>query len=104
MSTMPGARISPPASIVFAPSLMLPISAILPSLTARSARRGSLPRPSTMVAPRMTRSFMVLPLAAERAIGGERGMVDEIADGRAHLHDLHRLGESVDHRPDHRDT
>src|SRR5260370_1061375 len=50
---------SPPASMVSAPlSLISPIAAIMPSLTARSARRGSWPRPSTIVAPRMTRSAM----------------------------------------------
>ena len=27
-------------------------------------------------------------------------MVDEIADGRAHLDNLYRLGEAVDHRAD----
>src|SRR5437763_592905 len=41
---------------------------------------------------------------AERAIGGERCMVDDIADRGAHLRDLHRLGEAVDHRTDHRDA
>src|SRR3954470_481337 len=102
---MPGDKVSPPASIVFAPSpLMSPIAAMRPSLTATSARRGSLPRPSTTVAPRMIRSFMALPFATERTVGGERCRVDDIADRGAHLHDLNGLGEAVDHRADHRDA
>src|SRR6186997_433243 len=106
---MPRDSVRPPASIVrAAESLISPIAAMRPSLTATSERRGSLPSPSTTVAPRMTRSFMAyllgLSLAAERAIGGERGMVDEIADDGAHPDDLHRVGETVDHRADHRDA
>ncbi len=54
---MPGESTSPPASIVSFPlSEIEPMAAILPSFTATSARLGSLPKPSTTVAPRMTRS------------------------------------------------
>ena len=102
---MPGDSISPSASIVSAPlSLMSPMAAMRPSLTARSARLGSLPRPSTMVAPRMTRSTITTSVRSERAVGGERRVIDQVADRGAHLHDLHRLRQAVDHRADHRDA
>src|SRR5476649_2821954 len=105
---MPGVSVRPPASIVSAPlSLTSPMATILPSLTATSARLGSCPRPSTTVAPRMTRSTMKASLLAttrEGTVGGERRMIDEIADRCAHLHDLHGLGETVDHRTDHGDA
>ena len=39
--------------------------------------------------------------AREGAVSGEGRVINEIADSRAHLDDLHRLGETVDHRTDH---
>ena len=75
-----------------------------PSLTARSARLGSLPSPSTIVAPRMTRSTIVYLCRVQRAIGRERRVIHQVADGGAHLHDLHGLLQAVDHRADHRDA
>ena len=56
---MPGIRVSPPASTTrsaWRPTS--PIAAIRPFSTATSARRGSWPSPSTIVAPRITRSYM----------------------------------------------
>ena len=41
---------------------------------------------------------------SERAIGGERRVIHQVADRGAHLHDLHRLLQAVDHRADHRDA
>src|SRR5215469_6566007 len=62
MSMMPGIKVRPPASTVSrASSLISPIPTILPASTATSACFGSWPRPSTTVAPRITRSCMSAP-------------------------------------------
>ena len=59
----PGATIQPPASISLAPPpAILPlIFATRPSLMARSALCLGIPVPSTMVPPRMTKSYSAMP-------------------------------------------
>src|SRR4051812_22958055 len=57
----PGDTAKPSASMVrVAAPLILPISTILPSLTARSPRKAGIPEPSTMRPLRINRSYAIL--------------------------------------------
>src|ERR1700730_1551623 len=57
----PGETARPSASMVRdAAPLILPISTILPSLTARSPRKAGIPEPSTMRPLRISRSYAIL--------------------------------------------
>src|ERR1700733_6754220 len=72
----PGAKTSPPASIVsVAVSLIRPIAATWPPVTARSPSISGLPSPSAMRALRKTRSYM----------GGAPRLLEEAQEPVEHL-------------------
>src|SRR5437763_10761528 len=85
MSTQPGARISPSASISRRPrSPTSPTSVMRPPSTATSAVRLGPPVPSTTVAPRMTRSCIPAPYAKADAgvrwASIDQRLVDELLE------------------------
>src|SRR5881227_1312518 len=86
MSTQPGARISPSASISRRPrSPTSPTSVMRPPSTATSAVRLGPPVPSTTVAPRMTRSCIpALYAEADTLVrfgwSVDKGLVDELLE------------------------